>query len=275
MTPHNQPVSRVQRWREGRDSYRPAGEPIETRRYEVAEIRGDSEARAFVELHHYSRSYPAARFRFGLYRGAELAGVAVFSVPAREAALACLPGERLERVELGRFVLLDDVEANGETWFLARAFDELRARGLRGVVSFSDPHPRRSLDGRVVFPGHVGTIYQAHNAVFLGRSKPRALRLWADGTALHPRAVAKLLSRDRGWRYVVDRLVEHGAPSPLSLGADLDAWAREWLARLTTTVRHPGNLKYAWTLQRRDRRHLPASAPYPKRGPETALEMAA
>lgn len=257
-------IDRVQRWRLGRDSYRPAGEPIETRRYEVAPIAGDVEARTFVERHHYSHSYVAARFRFGLYRGPACVGVAVFSVPAREAALACLPGERLERVELGRFVLLDDVPANGETWFLGRAFDQLRSEGLRGVVSFSDPFPRRDADGEVVFPGHVGTIYQAHNAVFLGRSKPRALRLWADGTALHPRAIAKLATRERGWRYVVERLVEHGATPPAELGGGLDAWAAEWLGRLTRTVRHPGNLKYAWTLQRRDRRHLPASAPYPK-----------
>ena len=34
-------------------------------------------AREFVERHHYSRSYPAARRRFGLYRGGELEGVGV------------------------------------------------------------------------------------------------------------------------------------------------------------------------------------------------------
>ncbi len=254
----------TQRWRNGRDSYRPAGEPIETHRYAIAAIRGDVEARRFVEAHHYSRTYVAARFRFGLYRGPALVGVAVFSVPARQAALACLPGDAAEGVELGRFVLLDDVPANGETWFLARAFEGLRAEGMRGVVSFSDPFPRDTADGRRVFPGHVGTIYQAFNAVHLGRSKPRAMQLWADGTALHPRALAKLRSRERGWRYVVERLVERGAAPPLSLGEGLDAWASTWVERLTRTVRHPGNLKYAWTLRRRDRRHLPASLPYPK-----------
>lgn len=104
---------------------------------------------------------------------------------------------------------------------------------------------------------------QAHNAVFLGRTKPRAMRLWHDGTALHPRALAKLHRRERGWRYVVDRLVERGAPRP-DLGGGLDAWAETWLDRLTHVVRHPGNLKYAWTLHRRDRRLLPPSLPYPK-----------
>ena len=49
-----------QRWRERRDSYRPAGEVIDPRRFEVAPIPDDTTARAFVEAHHYSASYPAA-----------------------------------------------------------------------------------------------------------------------------------------------------------------------------------------------------------------------
>ena len=40
-----------------------------------------------------------------------------------------------------------------------------------------------------------------------------------------------------------------------------------WLPKLTQPMRHPGNHKYAWTLQRRDRRHLPDSLPYPKVNP--------
>jgi hypothetical protein len=71
-----------QRWRGGRASYRPAGEPINTRLYEVAPIDGagaDNIARAFIEREHYSGSMPAARERVGLYRGAALVGVIVFS----------------------------------------------------------------------------------------------------------------------------------------------------------------------------------------------------
>lgn len=256
-------ADRVQRWRERRDSYRPAGEPIATHLHEVAAIPDDRTARAFVEEHHYSASFPAARFRFGLYRTGQLVGVAVFSHPAQPRCLDVLPGVGLERVELGRFVLLDEVASNGETWFLARCFDELRREGLAGVVSFSDPMPRQSADGEVITPGHVGTIYQAANAVFLGRSKPRRLLLLPNGTCLHPRALAKIRSGDRGRDYVAALLIRHGAERPLA-GEDLAAWAACWVPRLTREVYHPGNLKYAWALQRRDRRFLPASLPYPK-----------
>lgn len=100
----------VQRWRDQRGTYRPVGEPIDTRRYEVAVIEGDGSdriAKGFVRRHHYSASYPAARHRFGLYRGPELVGVAVFSQPANNATLAVFPGGRESAIELGRLVLLE------------------------------------------------------------------------------------------------------------------------------------------------------------------------
>src|SRR5262245_59840194 len=137
----------AQRWRARRASYRPAGEPIDAHAYEVACIADDTTAKRYVLEHHYSASYPAARFRVGLYRRAQLVGVAVFSHPCNDQVLAVLPTERLEAVELGRFVLDQDVPANGETWFLAAAFALLRHEGIRGVVSFSDPMPRARLDG--------------------------------------------------------------------------------------------------------------------------------
>lgn len=253
----------AQRWRDHRTSYRPAGEVIDPRRLEVAELLDDSTPRAFVEAHHYSGSYPAARFRFGLYRAELLEGVAVFSVPCNDKALAIFPGERLESVELGRFVLLDSVAGNGETWFLARCFEQLRAKGLRGVLSFSDPVPRLTVDGRRIFRGHVGGIYQAHNAIYLGRATARTLRLLPDGRVFSARTAQKIRSGERGWRYAVDELVAAGARRP-GLSDDLGAWLREQLPAVTRTMRHAGNHRYAWTLQKRDRRHLGAGLPFPK-----------
>lgn len=71
----------TQRWRDRRDSYRPAREVVDVSRLDVEEIALDRVACAFVEQHHYSASHPAARFRFGLMVRGELAGVAVFSQP--------------------------------------------------------------------------------------------------------------------------------------------------------------------------------------------------
>jgi len=253
----------VQRWGDRRSSYRPAGEPIRTAEFEVERIAGDGVAKAFVLEHHYSASYPAARERFGLFRAGLLVGVAVFSVPAQPKALDVLPGDRNESVELGRFVLLDDVPANGESWFLARCFEHLRRLGYTGVVSFSDPVARSDAGGLVTFPGHVGTIYQATNAVYLGRTKAERRRLLPDGTVIHGRTLAKIRKRDKGWRYSAAKLEANGAAT-LAEHNDAEAWLALWLPMLTRSFAHSGNHKYAWALRPRDRRHLPVGQAYPK-----------
>lgn len=81
-----------QRWRERRESYRPQGEIINPAAFGVELLR-EREARPFVERHHYSSTYPAARRAFGLMRARkwfapELCGVAVFSVPAQGQAIS-------------------------------------------------------------------------------------------------------------------------------------------------------------------------------------------
>lgn len=256
-----------QRWREGRASYRPPLERIVPHEYEAALVPDDTTARRFIEAHHYSRTYPAARVRVGLYRRGVLAGVAVFSHPARDAVLtntfAGVPV--LSAAVLGRFVLLDEVPGNGETWFLARCFELMRARGFRGVVSFSDPHPRTTLEGVRVFPGHVGTIYQAHNARYLGRAAGGLVRLLPDGTILDHRSLTKIRAGDRGWLATVRRLVSYGAAAlaPDAPEAERVQWLARALAQLTRPMRHPGNHKYAWALRRAVA--MPAGQPYPKR----------
>ncbi len=257
------PVHRAsQRWREGRATYRVPDQVIVPAHYEVAMIDDDATAKAFVLAEHYSASYPAARVRFGLYCKGHLAGVAVFGHPVHDRVLTSIfPGPATSSLELSRFVLLDHVESNGETWFLARCFAELRRRDFVGVVSFSDPVPRHDADGELVFRGHIGTIYAAFNGTYLGRATPRTLRLLLDGTVFSDRAIQKIRAEERGWHYAVSILVRHGAEPPRG---DLAAWLALWLPRITRRLRHPGNHRYAWALHRRHRRFVIGGRPYPK-----------
>lgn len=260
-----------QRWEFGRASYRPAREVVTTRHLEVRPI-DELTAKAFVTEHHYSRSYPAARFRFGLFDRGVLVGVAVFSSPFRpEVITNVFPTfqQPTDGVELGRFVLLDRVGANAETWFLARCFERL-AGDVAGVVSFADPCARTTLAGAAIFPGHIGTIYQAKGARYLGTTEERTLRLLPDGTVFSNFSSGKIRRKLTGWRSCAAELERFGAPS-LAPIVESDvariAWLETWRSALTRPMRHRGNHRYTWLLDRGRRRELqlgPERA-YPKR----------
>lgn len=250
------------RWRQRQSVFRPPGEVFRPRAYEVVLLPDDRLSKPFVVAHHYAACYPAARFRFGLLRHDDLVGVAVFSHPCHDRVLTnVFGGVATDSVELGRFVLLDEVPFNGESWFLGCCLRRLRALGLRGVVSFSDPVPRTTQEGRLIFPGHVGTIYQAGNAAYLGRGRARTLRLLPDGTVFSERARQKVCAHEQGREYAQAQLVRFGA-DPLGPADDGRAWLARWLPRLTRPLRHPGNHRYAWALAGP---RLTSAASYPKR----------
>jgi hypothetical protein len=257
----------VQRWTLGRESRRPAGELIRPSALDVVEADEDATPRAFVERHHYSGSWVAARFRFLLYLRGVLSGAAVFSVPASGAAhRAVWPTlAPAEAVDLGRFVLLDEVPGNGESWFIARCFERLRRRVV-AIASCADPVPRTTATGAQIFPGHVGTIYCATNGRYAGRTGASTLRILPDGRVLSNRAQGKLVRGERGGGRVVAELVRHGA-EPLHDGEDPAVWLRRWRAALTRPLRHRGNHRYLWVLDERRRAELVPYGPvrqYPK-----------
>lgn len=242
-----------QRWRERRARYRPDGEFLDPKRYSVEPIERDT-AKRFVLAHQYSGSFPATRLSVGLFRsrgdifGPDLVGVAVFSVPMSQAVLPKWLGtDPMSGVELGRFVLLDDVEGNGETWFLARAFRALRREipDVRGVLSFSDPVPSFNAEtGAIVMPGHFGMIYQAFNGRYMGRANPTTLVLDRRGRVVSHRSLVKIRLQERGWERDAADFVARGAP-PRAIGED----PAEWVRRARTSfrrVRHHGNHAYGW-----------------------------
>lgn len=218
--------------------------------YAVDIIR-DSVAEAFVAANHYSGSYPIAQERIGLFRGRELVGVAVFSIPINNNVVPRYTGQPAKNgTELGRFVLLDEVPYNAESWFLAGAFKALRALrpNVSVVVAYSDPMPRRTSLGQVILPGHVGISYQAGNAHYLGRASSKVLHLNSAGVALSTRAISKVRLQEHGADSAEKRLVLLGAPAR-HFGQHPAEWINEVLAsNVFRRVKHPGNHVYAWAL---------------------------
>lgn len=309
---HTPASEHCQRWAHGRHSWRHASEGgFDPARFDVTPLP-ESLARPFVTRHHYAGTYPAARLAYGLTTrddrlatdtatvdGRALVGVAVLSVPMRADVLSSVfptLDPYRESLELGRFILTEHAPANAESWFLGRVWRLAADAGLRGVVSFADPMPRRrevadlTPDGDVVTrvetltPGHVGMIYQATNGHACGRSTARTLTyLPRHGVVVSDRTLSKIRAQESGSDAAERYLIGLGARARRA-GEDPRAWLRLVLADLgVEKVRHPGNFRYAWTLgtpsQRRGTRiALPATA-YPKpdrdveRTPTTDTQM--
>lgn len=260
-------ITDCQRWREGSSCMRPAREVVSTRELEVVEI-DELTAKAFIERHHYSRRYPAARRRFGLIQRGELAGAAIFSRPFRAEVLTnAFPLLDVDDcAELGRFVLLDSIGANAETWFLARCFEMVRDK-LRGVVSFSDPNPRTDECGAQIFPGHYGCIYQASNARYSGLTAPATLRLLPDGTVFSNFASGKIRRGLVGWQSAAAELERFGAEPLTSIDDEQHriAWLERWRDVLTRPMRHRGLHRYTFQLDRSAPKLFGPERAYPKR----------
>ena len=230
-------------------------------------------AKAFVLQHHYAGSFPAARLSVGLYRAGmawlglpELVGVCVFSVPGTQNVIPCYATNLLpaEGVELGRLVMLDLVEANGESWFVAAARRILREAlpEVRFIISYSDPVARTRLtDGAVIKPGHEGIVYRALNATFFGRATARNLELAPDGTILNARTISKLTAESKGHLYAAEQVYRATGLRILQGESGASYWER---ARKTLRViPHPGNYAYGWAFDKRVA--LAPSMPYPVR----------
>jgi hypothetical protein len=281
------PAGWCQRWRHGRHCWVPSGQPgaFHAEKYRVKAI-GTAEAKAFIGAHHYESAYPADRFRFGLFTdtgtGPELIGVAVFGIPMQAKVLTkVLPDWEPYRqtLELSRFTILGDpltagadggiAPANAESWFLARCHRHLAEQDVRGIVAFSDPVPRRTHNGALIMPGHVGIIYQASNAVYTGRGTRKTLIVLPDGTSLPGRALSKLRNGESGHAAIERRLIALGAPA--RTGSDPAAWLRDALEAVgARRVAHPGCHRFVMATHPRFRRRMRIALPalaYPKPGP--------
>lgn len=245
------------RWSHRRERWIPPAALFDPGGFAVDGI-SERAARALVAEHHYSGSFPAARFSAGLWRKrgvhpADLVGVAVFSVPMQQQVVTRYSGlPPAEGVELGRFVCTPDVLFNGETWFLKRAFALLRQEkpGLRAIVSYADPLERRTAAGLITKRAHAGQIYQGSNALYAGQAAARWIWLTRDGQVISERALSKIRSQDRGHVYAERQLIAAGA-DPRRCFEEPAEWLDRTLREpLFRRVRHPGNHAYVFGLDR-------------------------
>lgn len=267
-------TSRSQRWRDQREAYVDGASVIDVGQYGVEVVDCMAHAKPFVMRHHYSRSFPASRLSVGLFRrtgvdASTLVGIATFSQSMNNRCVPLHTGldDHGQGVELGRLVLLDEVAGNGETWFLSRAFKALRREkpAVEAVISYADPMIRVDASGRVVKPGHVGTVYAVMGAAYRGRATARRETITPDGQVFSDRDLSKIRAQDTGHRYSEIELAARGARAR-AFGEDPAAWLRSLYEDGFLRRRpHPGNHAYSFELTRAARmagRNLPRLA-YP------------
>ncbi|BAI96664.1 hypothetical protein Sj15T_09690 [Sphingobium sp. TA15] len=254
-------TTRSQRWRERRALYVDNQSVIDTSRYAVDGVSSRM-ARHFIATHHYLPNFPAAIFSAGLFgpgRGgtSQLAGVAVFAVPSTNAVITRHTGlsDPAAGTTLARFLLLDEIAGNGESWTLARAFRLLRTEKpeIEAVVSYSDPSA-----------GHVGQIYQALSAAHRGAGRPRTVYRIGP-VSISGRTLSKIRLGERGASGAIDQLVRLGALRPFHNEEPSDWLDRLSRERILLRARRPGLFTYCFELSRKARvlgRTLPRRA-YP------------
>lgn len=182
---------------------------------------------------HYSRTMPASKLvRVGVWEDGRFRGAILYGVGANRHLARPFGLEITQACELVR-VALAPGRAHPTSKCLAVSLRMLRRQspGLKIVVSYADTKE-----------GHLGTIYQATNWLYLGASTQPYLRV--KGKIEHPRSL-------------YDRYGPRGQSVP---------WLRQHVDPRAERVAMPAKLKYVWPFDPALRARLESvSQPYPKR----------
>lgn len=151
-------------------------------------------AKYAVEHWHYSRTVPVSKRNYiGVWEDGTFIGVVIFSCGSGNATSGLKFGLRklFDLVELQR-VALRNGHKTPVTRILKIALKMLRRQcpGLKGVVSFADPHEH-----------HHGGIYQGGNWIYLGQGSPVVYQILTDGRVVNGRVTNRQWGRHRKAKY--------------------------------------------------------------------------
>ena len=157
-----------------------------------------SVAKDIIIKNHYSGIWTKVSYCLGLYiednshsffsSTDKLIGVATYGDPIGRHSGQSISEllDRKEVLELTRLFVFDGYGCNIESWFVGQTFKWLKthAKHIKGLISYSDPKA-----------GHLGTVYQSTNWVYLGnRIRPNDSWLfkfaengeWQHGRTIFP-----------------------------------------------------------------------------------------
>ena len=155
-------------------------------------------AKEIIVLHHYLRTFPGGTvMAFGVFVGLRLLGALVLGVGPVNAHRLIAGASPQDCIALTRLWLSDELPPNAESRVIGIVMRNLRRHtDLKFVVSYADPAA-----------GHVGTIYQASNWLYVGQSQATPLYSLAGQAPRHSRSS----SQSFGTR-AVSHFAERGVP---------------------------------------------------------------
>jgi hypothetical protein len=158
-------------------------------------------ARTMVEKHHYLHSLPGGtRLAFGVFVESRLLGAITLGAGPFNAPSLVARATSDDYLTLTRLWLSDDLLPNSESRCIGTVLRLLRKHtSISFLLSYADPSQ-----------GHLGTIYQATNWLYIGMSEPMPLYDLGDGKARHSRSVSHAYGS-----HSVAHLRRHGVPVTL------------------------------------------------------------
>lgn len=132
---------------------------------EVRPIRGEYESDIFdamVRKHYLKGANKNINIKFGIFANDKMIGIAAYGPPTYNLIAKQLNLSSDEVFELRRFYTEESHIYNLESQALTMANEELRdvKPNIKVIVTYADPQQ-----------GHLGTLYQATNAKYLGKGK--------------------------------------------------------------------------------------------------------
>lgn len=120
-----------------------------------------ADVREFARRYHYTGSDGSALWRWGLWNGAVLHGVVTYNLPTPRACRSLFGAEHGDnRVwHMGRLILSDESPRNSESRLIGASLKAIEHSqpDVWAVLTFADTGQ-----------GHIGTVYQATNALYTG-----------------------------------------------------------------------------------------------------------
>lgn len=127
----------------------------------IAPVSG-SDVHEFAQRYHYTETGGAATWRWGLWNGAVLHGVVAYNLPTRTTCESVFGKDYHQHVwHMGRLILSESSPRNSESRLIG---------GSLRAIERDHPTVWCVLTYAATDVGHIGTVYQATNAIYTGTS---------------------------------------------------------------------------------------------------------